>query len=420
MCIRDSALPGAFAKIPEHSAQADSRVFVAGTPEAEDAVLDAQIPETRAVARGPADVEVEYDGEPAFTPVDGTEMTYAANTDATVLQSDRRYYLVEDGIWYESATPNGPWEVATQRPDGVESIAPTSPVYNTKYVYIYGSTPSVVYVGYTPGYLGSYVYYDTVVYGTGWHYRPWVSPAYYYPRPSTWGFHVSYDTWYGWNFGFSWNWGWGWGPYYGGFYSGGYWHGNHHWHHRHRGYGRPRGHRPRPASYAHHGYRRDRHGRDDYRGNRGGRSGNYRINDGGEYRADLAPRRDDRLRDDRFADRSKVRRHRTDPVNASDLRLKARGRDAYAAAARNVLVADSRGDLRPRAARSRGRPATPVPVTAPKKAARNWTTPVRADRPQRREREFSQPGDNRPSRRQPESGIAPTARRGPAASPTTA
>jgi hypothetical protein len=451
-------LPEAFAEIPPDSAQADSRVFVAGTPEAEDAVLDAQIPETKAVARGPAEVEVEYDGEPSFAPVDGTDMSYAANTGATVLESDRRYYLVEDGVWYESATPNGPWEVATRRPGGVESIAPSSPVYNTKYVYIYGSTPSVVYVGYTPGYLGSYVYYDTVVYGTGWYYRPWVSHAYYYPRPSTWGFHVSYDAWYGWNFGFSWNWGWGWGPYYGGYYSGGYWHHSHRWHHRHRGYWRPRGHRPRPEPYAHHGYRGDRYGHGGDRGNRGGRRGNYRVNDAGEYRADLRQARSDRPRDTLFADRSKarrhrtepvdvshlrriarardadaatarnvvvadrskVRRHRTEPVDASDLRLKARVRDANAAAARNLLLADSRGDLRPRAAGSRGRSAAVAPGGIPERLAKDRTAPVRADRSQRRDRDRRQPGSaHAPGRRfAPE--VAPATRRATSASPSAA
>jgi hypothetical protein len=385
-------LPAAFAEIPPDSAQADSRAFVAGTPEAEDAVLDAQIPETRAVARGPADVEVEYDGEPSFAPVDGTEMTYAANTGATVLASDRRYYLVEDGVWYESATPNGPWEVATRRPDGVESIAPTSPVYNTKYVYIYGSTPNVVYVGYTPGYLGSYVYYDTVVYGTGWYYRPWVSPAYYYPRPRTWGFHVTYDSWYGWNFGFSWNWGWGWRPYYGGYYSGGYWHHNHHWHHPHRGYWRPRGHRPAPAPYAHHGYHGDRYRRDSYRGDRGGRRGSQRINDTGPYRADLRTARSDRPRDAGVADGSKVRGHRTEPVNASALRRKAQVRDASAVAARDMPVAGqakirrhrtepvNASDLR-RKAQVRDASAVAardVPVAGQPKTRRHRTEPVDA------------------------------------------
>jgi hypothetical protein len=42
-----------------------------------------------------------------------------------------------------------------------------------------------------------------VVYGTGWYYRPWYGPI-YYPRYPTWGFHVHYNPWTGWNFGVSW------------------------------------------------------------------------------------------------------------------------------------------------------------------------------------------------------------------------
>src|SRR5207244_3563721 len=48
-------------------------------------------------------------------------------------------------------------------------------------------------VGYYPGYRGCYVYGPTVVYGTGWHYRPWISPAICYPRPVTWGVGVQYS-----------------------------------------------------------------------------------------------------------------------------------------------------------------------------------------------------------------------------------
>ncbi len=54
------------------------------------------------------------------------------------------------------------------------------------YVYVYDSTPEVVYVGYYPGYTGSYLYNGCVVYGTGWYYRPWHG-RYYYPRYRTWG-----------------------------------------------------------------------------------------------------------------------------------------------------------------------------------------------------------------------------------------
>ena len=240
-------LPAAFAQIPLESDQADSRVYVAGTEEAQEAVLDAQLPQTAAVQRGTAEVEVDYDGRPEFVRVDGTDMVYARNTGSTVIRSDGVYYLVEDGVWYVSDTPYGPWDVSVTRPRQVQVIQPTSPVYPVKYVYIYDYTPDIVYVGYTPGYLGSYVYVDTVFYGSGWAYRPWVSPRYYYPRPSTWGFHVSYNPWSGWGFGLSWYW----GPFSVNYYTGGYWHHQHAWYHRHYGYWGPRGYRPSHGHYAH-------------------------------------------------------------------------------------------------------------------------------------------------------------------------
>ena len=253
--FRDSdALPAAFANIPGDSEQADSRVYVAGTEEAQEAVLDAQVPQTAAVKRGQADVEVQYDGAPAFETVDGTDMVYIANTGSTVLVAGGLYYLVEDGVWYVSGSHEGPWEVALQRPDQVETILPSSPVYNVKYVHVYDHTPDVVYVGYTPGYLGSYVYHNTVFYGSGWYYRPWVSPRWYYPHHRTWGFHVRYDSWYGWNFGLSW----AWGPFHFSYWPGGYWHHHHYWHHRHYGYWGPHGYRPR-----HHHHRRHHHGHRD-------------------------------------------------------------------------------------------------------------------------------------------------------------
>ncbi len=239
-------LPAAFQSIPADSSQAGSRVYVAGTDEAREAVMDAQIPQTAAVQKGRVEIEVSYDGEPRFDGIKGTGLAYAENTGSTVIKSGNQYFLVEDAVWYVSSTPKGPWEVAESRPEEVGSIPPESPVYNVKYVYIYDSTPEVVYVGYTPGYTGSYVYNTTVVYGTGWYYRPWVSPYYYYPHQATWGFHVTYNPWTGWGFGLSW----GWGPFRIGFHSGGYWHHGHRWYGGHHGgrYG-PGGYRPRPVHY---------------------------------------------------------------------------------------------------------------------------------------------------------------------------
>ena len=71
--------------------------------------------------------------------VDGADLTYASNTGSTVILANGMYYLVEDGVWYVSSTPNGPWLVSDHRPAQVISIQPTSPVYNVRYVYVYDS-----------------------------------------------------------------------------------------------------------------------------------------------------------------------------------------------------------------------------------------------------------------------------------------
>lgn len=230
-------LPASFQAIPPDSEIGGVRVSVAGTQEAEDALLDAQIPQTAAIRRDQASLTVEYDGEPQFVSVDGADVSYAVNTGAQVLEVDGRYYAVDDGVWFTAGSATGPWTVADTIPqDEIAKIPPSAPVYNTTYVHIYDSTPEVVYVGYTPGYLWSFPYYGVPVYGTGWYYPPYWG-SFYYPRPYTWGFHVGYNPWTGWNFGVSWSngfftfgasWGGGWGGAYrpwgccGGWYGGGY------------------------------------------------------------------------------------------------------------------------------------------------------------------------------------------------------
>ncbi|MGD8698697.1 MAG: hypothetical protein PVJ43_05365, partial [Gemmatimonadales bacterium] len=204
--VASDSLPEDFAKIPPESARGSVLVYVAGTEEAFDAVLDNSIPETAAVKRD-GTLDVTYDGEPRFQEIEGTEMRYAVNTGYQILEIDGRYYACDQGAWYEADDAQGPFVVAVAVPDDVQEIPPENPNYNVKYVYVYDSTPEVVYVGYTPGYTSSYIYGPTVVYGTGYWYRPWVSPYYYYPRPVTYGFRVSYNPWYGWSFGFGYNYG---------------------------------------------------------------------------------------------------------------------------------------------------------------------------------------------------------------------
>jgi hypothetical protein len=194
-------LPSDFAKIPEGSEKDNVLASVAGTQASKDAIREAQVPQTAKVDRKTATCTVTYDGEPKFERIEGTSLELAMNTKSTVMKSSTKYYCVDNGVWFVASAAKGPWKVSDERPKEVDKIPASSPAYNVKYVYVYESTPNVVYVGYTPGYMGCYVYGPTVVYGTGYYYAPWYGP-YYYPRPATYGFSMHYNPWTGWSMGF--------------------------------------------------------------------------------------------------------------------------------------------------------------------------------------------------------------------------
>ena len=245
--VASDKLPADFEKIPEGSPKDNVLASVAGTIAAKDAVMNAQVPQTAKVDRNNANADIQYDGNPQFDDIDGTDMAYAVNTPDYVIRWRGTYYAVDNGVWFQSYSANGPWAVSADRPYAVSLIPPRYPVYAMKYVYIYDVTPDYIYMGYTPGYLNTFVYGPTVVYGTGYYYRPWYG-SHYYARPYTWGFNMHYNPWTGWGFGFNYNmgwfhmsagnyspWGWGgwwgpsiyrpsycWTPYYGGYRHGYY------------------------------------------------------------------------------------------------------------------------------------------------------------------------------------------------------
>ncbi|WP_057831809.1 hypothetical protein [Colwellia sp. TT2012] len=222
--VRGDKLPKSFKDIPPDSAIGGLRVSVAGTDEANQAVLNAQIPQTAAIKRSEAKLTVQYDGEPKFVHIKDTKVDYAVNTSAQVLKVAGKFFAVDNGVWFVANNAKGPWLVADTIPAAaIAQIPPSSPVYNTTYVKIYDSTPEVVYVGYTPGYMWSYPYYGVPIYGTGWYYPPYYG-RWYYPRPPTWGLHVGYNPWTGWNVGVSWG-----GPF---FSVGIVWGGGYHNHYR--------------------------------------------------------------------------------------------------------------------------------------------------------------------------------------------
>lgn len=205
--VEANKLPADFARIPEGSDKDNVLASVAGTPASADAIRDAQVPQTAKVDRKTATCTVTYDGEPKFEKIEGTSLELAMNTSSTVIRQAKAYYCVDKGVWFVSSSAKGPWKVSDERPREVDKIPASSPAYNAKYVYVYESTPEVVYVGYTPGYMGCYVYGPTVVYGTGYYYTPWYGP-YYYPRPATFGFSMHYNPWTGWSMGFHYSMGW--------------------------------------------------------------------------------------------------------------------------------------------------------------------------------------------------------------------
>ncbi len=196
------ALPPGFARIPADSRYGRVLAHVPGTPAAAEAVADARVPQTAAVRRD-ATITITYDGEPQFEPIAGTSLAYAVNSPSQVLRTaDGQYYDCTQGVWYRSASATGPWVVSTTVPAEVASIPPGSPAYNLRYAYVYDSTDEAVYVGYAPGYLGTYVFDGVVVWGTGFSYRGWWH-HHYYPHPWTYGFGMAYNPWTGhWGSGF--------------------------------------------------------------------------------------------------------------------------------------------------------------------------------------------------------------------------
>jgi len=210
-------------------------VSVPGTKAAINAVKDAQIPYvTKKDIHTELDTEVLYSGEPEFVGIEGTDLFYGVNTSNQVLRRNHNYYMVEEAVWYQSSTPSGPWQIAKNRPDGVENIPANNPLHNLKDVYVYKNTDSEVYTGYTSGYTGSYVNGPTVVFGTGFHYHGWHG-SFYYHHPMTYGYGIMYDPYYGW------------GPVYSPWYRPSfYWH----WHWRHwYGYRPPYYRPPRTEHY---------------------------------------------------------------------------------------------------------------------------------------------------------------------------
>ena len=152
-------LPEDFSSIPEESEIGTVLYAVPGTDVAEEAVLDTQIPQTAAVDRKKATLSVEYDGDPEFETIEGVNLSYAVNTETPIIQVKNKYYACDDAVWFVSDSAKGSWKVAASVPDVIYTIPPESSLYHVTFVRIYKVTDDEIYIGYTPGYTGTYVYH---------------------------------------------------------------------------------------------------------------------------------------------------------------------------------------------------------------------------------------------------------------------
>ena len=205
--VAANALPPDFAHLPTSGPPSVVLASVADTPQAQEALIANSIPQDATISRtnGPKFTPV-FDGAPQYAPVPATPLQYVVNSQTPIIQTGPgAFYAVQAGVWFTASAVTGPWVIATAVPQVVYTIPAASPLHYVTYVRIYGYTPEVVYVGYTPGYLGTVVAPGgVVVYGTGYPYTPWIGTV-YYPPPFTYGLAAApvYNPAVGFTFGFA-------------------------------------------------------------------------------------------------------------------------------------------------------------------------------------------------------------------------
>ncbi|MEO8738460.1 MAG: hypothetical protein ABI537_02010 [Casimicrobiaceae bacterium] len=192
-----SNLPADFARIPAAGPRGFVLASVPGTPQAQEALIQAQIPRQATLSRASAKLEVLYSGTPQFVPIPGTAMFYAVNTSFDVIRVGDAYYACAQGAWFMASKPDGPWVLTANLPATIYTIPPSSPLYRVVYVQVYDATPEAITFGYTAGYSQGYVSAGVVMYGTGWYYPPYIYPGpvpIYYPYPYSYSGAAYYNS----------------------------------------------------------------------------------------------------------------------------------------------------------------------------------------------------------------------------------
>ena len=197
-------LPPQFAKIPLEHPRSRVLASVPGTPQAAEAVLLAQVPQTARVNKKEVKPpDVKYDGQPKFDAIPDTSLARATNTDKDIIKVGDLYYMCFQGVWFMSRSAEGPWEVASTVPKEIYSIPASSPSHNVTYVTVVEDDSSDDWVTFAAvaGYTGMMTAWGCAVWGSGWYYPPYIGYGgyypIYYPYYRTYGAAAWYNPWTG-------------------------------------------------------------------------------------------------------------------------------------------------------------------------------------------------------------------------------
>ncbi len=153
-------LPEDFLNLPDGAPYSAVRASIPGTSESAMARLRASIPKLARVSTdGSLKVDVHYNGEPKFEPIEGTSLFYAVNANEQVIKVADKYFVLKDGIWFVGDTPTGPsplrvpWPMRyTRSHHRLRSITPPMFGFTTPNPMLSGTaTPSAISIPISPG-----------------------------------------------------------------------------------------------------------------------------------------------------------------------------------------------------------------------------------------------------------------------------
>src|SRR6185295_14642844 len=130
-------LPEDFRKISLEHPRSRVLASVPGTPQATEAVLLSQVPQTARVKRRELKApDVDYQGAPQFDPIPPTTVARAVNTDKDIIKVGDLYYMCFQGVWFIARSATGPWEVTGSVPKEIYEIPASSPAHHVTYVTV--------------------------------------------------------------------------------------------------------------------------------------------------------------------------------------------------------------------------------------------------------------------------------------------